>query len=153
MVDENSPNYSKIMDYIDHNPAAVLGTADSKGPHGAVVYIITASHGTVCFVTKNKTQKYQKLIKQPIVSLTFFNEREGTTLQATGEAFVADDTTLRDIVMDKMAKAHAIMADWLPPVSKLDAGEYVVIGITLTSARLAEYQGLGNNGPKFTVLT
>lgn len=151
-MDEADPSYAKIMGYIDHNPAAVLSTVGNDGPHGAVIYVVTASHATLCFVTKNKTQKYTNLIEHPAVSLTFFNEKEGTTLQAAGNAFTADDPQLKELVLDKMRKAHAVQADWLPPITKLDAGEYVVIGVQLTYARLAEYQGLGITGPTFTEL-
>ena len=151
-MDETNLNYAKIMDYIDHNPAAVLGTVGEDGPHGAVVYVIPASHGTVCFVTRNQTKKYLNLAKHPPVSLTFFNERERTTLQAAGKAFVADNQSLQDIVMDKVNKAHAMMADWLPPVTELRNGTYIVIGVELTWARLADYGNVGVDGPTFIEL-
>ncbi|HTH72602.1 MAG TPA: pyridoxamine 5'-phosphate oxidase family protein [Candidatus Pristimantibacillus sp.] len=152
-MDETDPNYTKIMDYIARNPAAVLGTVDDEGPHGAVVYVIPASHGTICFVTKSGTKKYQNLTAHPKVSLTFFNERESTTLQASGHAYVADDSNgLKDLVMDKVTKAHAMVADWLPPVTKVQSGEYAVIGIELDTARLADYGSIDINGPVFTEL-
>lgn len=151
-MDEADPSYAKIMGYIDRNPAAVLSTVGDDGPYGAVVYVVPASHSTLCFVTKNKTQKYANLTEHPVVSLTFFNEREGTTLQTKGNAYTADDPGLKNFVLDKTSKSHAVRADWLPPVTTLDAGEYVVIGVELTYARLAEYQGLGITGPTFTEL-
>lgn len=152
-MDETNTNYTKIMGYIDRNPAAVLSTIGKDGPHGAVIYVITASHGTLCFVTKNQTQKYANIVDQPSVSLTIFNEREATTLQATGHAYVANDNQgLKEIVMDKVTKAHATMSDWLPPVTKIANGEYAVIGIELKTARLADYGGVNINGPTFTEL-
>lgn len=152
-MDENNPNYHKIMDYIDRNPAAVLSTVGEDGtPHGAVVYICTTSHLTVCFVTKNLTKKYANIASNPKVSLTFFNDRESSTLQAQGRAFVAEDPQMVDYVMQKTAKMHAIQSDWIPPVSKIQAGEYAVVGIELDSARLAEYQGAGISGGNFTEL-
>lgn len=142
------------MDYINRNPAGVLSTIGEDGPHGAVVYIIAASHGTLCFVTKNRTQKYANLVSHPLVSVTFFNERESSTLQVTGQAYVADDTQgLKEIVMEKMAKAHATMTDWLPPVTKITDGEYAVIGIEIKKARLTNFSGLDSNGPTITELS
>ncbi len=149
-MDETNPSYAKIMGYMDRNPAAVLGTIGPEGPHGAVVYVVPASHGTLCFVTKSKTKKYTNLIEHPIVSLTFYNEKEGTTLQVTGSAYAADNPELKDFVLDKMRQAHALRTDWLPPVTELEGGEYVVVGVELTYARLAEYQGQGITGPTFT---
>jgi uncharacterized pyridoxamine 5'-phosphate oxidase family protein len=147
-MDETNPDYTKVMSYIDRNPAAVISTVGEDGPHGAVVYAIAASHGTICFVTKNQTKKYANIASHPSVSLTFFNEKEGTTLQISGQAFVADDSQgLKEIVMSKMTKAHAAMADWLPPVTKLENGEYAVIGIEIQSARLTDFGGMGIGGP------
>lgn len=151
-MDETNSDYVKLMRYVEHNPAAVLSTIGDDGPLGAVVYVVVASHGTLCFVTKNQTRKYANIMKHPEVSLTFFNEKEGTTLQATGQAFVAANTDLKDYVLEKMRKVHAIMAEWLPPITKLADGEYVVIGIELTYARLTEFGGLGIGGPTFTEL-
>lgn len=152
-MEENDPNYAKITNYIDHNPAAVLSTVGEDGPHGAVVYVITASHAMLCFVTKNQTKKYANLISNPAVALTFFNEYENTTLQVSGNAFLADNSSgLKEIVMDKIAKAHVAMSEWLPPVTKLQNGEYVVIGIELKTARLGDYSGIDQSAPVFTEL-
>ena len=146
-MDEASPNYTKIINYIDNNPAAVLSTVGEDGsPHGAVIYVCTASHHTLCFVTKNQTQKYLNLTKSPKVSLTIFNEKESSTLQASGRAYVADDPGMIDYVMDKVTKMHAMQASWLPPASKVQGGEYAVIGIELEQARLAEYRGVDSVG-------
>ena len=138
-----SKNYTKIMNYIDRNPAAVVGTLNEDGtPRGSVVYVCALSDQTVCFITKNLTQKYINLSARPQVSLTFLNERESSTLQANGVAHVANDAQLIDVVMDKITKIHAIRAEWLPPISKLRSGNYAIICVKLTSARLAEYEGL-----------
>lgn len=148
-MDSANPDYSKIAAYIDRNPATVLSTVGPDGPHGTVIYAIAASHGTICFVTKNQTKKYQNILENPSVCLTFFNDRESTTLQVAGKAFVADNSQgLKDIVMDKVTRMHAIMSDWLPPVTKIQNGEYAVIGIEVTYARLSDYSGIDSSGPK-----
>jgi len=145
-MDEASPNYSKIMEYIDNNPAAVLGSVNADGtPHTAVVYVCTASHQTVCFVTKKLTQKYKNILVHPLVSISIFNERDSSTLQATGRAYAVDDPRMKQYVTDRITKIHALQAEWLPPIDKLEAGEYSMIGVELTSARLAQYRGLGNS--------
>ncbi|SRR6266568_2169672 len=138
-----SKNYTKVMNYIDRNPAAVVGTINAdRTPQGSVVYVCTLSDQKVCFITKNLTQKYINISERPQVSLTFFNERESSTLQASGRATILNDARLIDMVMDKITHIHAMRAEWLPPISKLRAGNYVIIGISLTGARLAEYRGL-----------
>lgn len=150
-MDEANPNYTKIMEYIERNPAAVLSTTSEDGPHGAVVYLIPASHGTLCFVTKSQTKKYQNIVDHGSVSLTFFNERESTTLQITGNAYVADNSHgLKEIVMEKMTRSHAMVSSWLPPVTKIESGEYAVIGIEIKYARLSDFGATGISGPTIT---
>jgi len=143
-MDENSSNYPVLAEYIGTHPAAVLSTINDDGtPYGSVVYVGLAGHRQVFFVTKNQTRKYANVSKRPQVSLTFFNDKDSSTLQASGKAFVADDPKMIDHALDAMKKIHAMQAEWLPPISKLNAGNYVLIGIQLESARLAQYKGLG----------
>ena len=147
-MQESDPNYAKIMAYVERNPAGVLSTIGEDGPHGAVVYVIPASHGTLCFVTKNKTKKYQNIVNQGSINLTFFNEKESTTLQITGRAYVADNAQgLKEIVLDKITKAHAAISNWLPPVTEISDGEYAVIGIEITYARLSDFGNIDISGP------
>ena len=152
MEEVNRENYSKIIQYIDHNPAAVLGTVGDDGPHGSVVYVVTATGRTVCFVTKDQSRKYTNLMANPKVSLTFLNEKEGSTLQATGNAFVADDPGLKEMALDRVTKMHAMMSGWVPPVTKLASGQYVVIGVDMDRATLTEYADLGVGGPIITTI-
>ncbi len=133
----------KFMNYVDHNPMAVLGTINDDGtPHGAIVYVCSLSNRSICFVTKNGTQKYDNLIKRPVVSLTIGNDKDSSTLQATGKAFIIEDAKLLDGAMKKINEIHAIMAEWLPPLAKLRAGNYAIVGIELLHARLGEFKGL-----------
>lgn len=132
--------YFKIMQYIDKNPMAVLGTVNDDGtPHGAVVYACTVGEA-VCLVTKLQTQKYTNLIKRPTVSLTIGNDKDSSTLQATGQASVVADAMLIDAAMTRMTEVHATMPEWLPPIAKLRAGEYAVVQIKITHARLGEFK-------------
>lgn len=145
-MDEAGSDYKKIMAYIDRYPAAVLSTVRDDGtPHGAVIYAVTASHHTLCIVTKTGTEKYKNITQRPDVALTFFDEREGSTLQVTGKAYIADDSQMISYVLDKMQKMHAMESGWLPPVSKVTAGDYAVVGVELVSARLTEFQSAGNS--------
>jgi hypothetical protein len=77
-----------------------------------------------------------------VVSLTIGNDTDSSTLQATGKAFVVDDPVLLDVAMKKINEIHAHMAELLPPLTKLRAGNYAIIGIELLHARLGEFKGL-----------
>ena len=139
----DSEAYSKIMNYIEQNPLATLGTINDDGtPHGAVVYICALSNQTVCFITKNLTQKYVNITERPTVSLTIGNDKDSSTLQITGQASVVNNAELMDTILKKITQVHARMAEWLPPLAKLRAGNYAIIAVKITHARLGEYKGL-----------
>lgn len=146
-MDETDPKYTKIMSYIEAHPSAILGTVNEDGtPHGAAIYVVVASHHTVCFVTKTLTTKFKNLTRQSQVSLTFVDDHDSSTLQVRGRAYSVEDTKMQQYIMDKMVKIHRIQADWLPPIAKLEAGPYTVVGVELQDARLAEYQGVDISG-------
>lgn len=139
----DSEAYFKVMNYIERNPMAALGTVNDDGtPHGAIVYLCGLSNQTVCFITKNLTQKYINLTERPTVSLTIGNDKDSSTLQVSGQAYIIDDPQVMDVAMKKMHAVHAMMAEWLPPLAKLRAGNYAIIGVKLTKARLGEFRGL-----------
>lgn len=141
-MNEGGLEYAKIMDYIERNPAAVLSTTNGDGsPHGSVVYVVGMSHHTVCLVTKIGTQKYANIVSRPAVALTFFNEHDSSTLQASGQAYLADSPQMVDYVLDKVTKLHAMQAGWTPPVTHVPGEKYAVIGIELEHGRLSEFQG------------
>jgi hypothetical protein len=43
--------------------------------------------------------------------------------------------------MKQLTRAHAHAAEWLPPIAKLHAGNYVMVGVTISNARIAEFKG------------
>ena len=135
----------KVMRYIDKHPTIVVSTIDEYGrPYGSVVYGVSGDHQSkmhIYFLTKNDTTKYRHLTARPAVSITAFDEDEISTLQAQGHAAIEHDPHIIDTVMKQLTRAHAHSAEWLPPIAKIRAGNYVLIGITITHARLGEFQG------------
>jgi general stress protein 26 len=137
-------SYSTIRSYIDNNPVATLGTINPDGtPHGAVVYACADdSHPVVYFLTKTGTQKYKNLSNNERVSITVVNPSENSTLQANGRARYVEDAVTLDMVMKKITRIQASAIEWLPPLAKLRASAYVLIGITIEHARLARFKGM-----------
>ena len=130
-----------IIDYIKNNPVMVLGTVGKHGkPHGAAVYVCSITADEVYFITKTETQKFKDILDNPQVSVTIVNSTENSSLQASGVAKVVSDPAVIELVMGKMAKVYGASADWLPPITKLRAGPYQVVHITLEHARLARFQ-------------
>lgn len=136
--------YRKIRTYIDNNPIAILGTTSpNHSPYGAVVYACADPNSPIVyFITKQATAKYQNLRERNQVSLTIVNPYENSTLQASGIAFDITDALTIDMVMERITREHASAKEWLPPIAKLRAGAYAIVGIELTQARLAQFQGM-----------
>ena len=135
--------YHTLLKYIDENPIAILGTSNPDGsPHGAVVYMCADDHQhELYFLTKTKTQKYENILVHPAVSVTIVNPTENSSLQASGRATVVQTPDVIERVMKKITYAHASASEWLPPLAKLRAGAYVVVGIQPTKVRLAHFKG------------
>lgn len=140
-MDDSEARYAKISAYVDAHPAAVLSTIDENGhPYGATIFVSNASGRMLCFVTKAGTEKFKNLTAHPMVSLTFFSERDNSTLQVSGVTQVVEDKSIAEYVLDSMQKKHAMQASWAAPVTKVNAGDIVVIGLTVKNAKLTEYQ-------------
>jgi general stress protein 26 len=144
MTNESNRSYDKISEYIDENPVSTLGTINLDGsPHGAVVYVCTDDHRRIVyFLTKIETRKYKNLVARNHVSLTIVNPAQNSTLQADGRAFVTRDPAVIDMVTKKITRGHASANEWLPPVAKIRAGAYAIVGVEIWHARLARFEGM-----------
>lgn len=135
----------KVMRYIDKHPVVVLGTIDDyHRPHGSVVYAVSGDPETkmhVYFLTKEDTVKFHNLKARPAVSITSFDEDDIDCLQAQGHAEVERDPHVIDMVMKNLTRAHPHTEEWLPPIAKLRAGNYVIVGVTISHARIGEFKG------------
>lgn len=150
-MDKLTADRLKVMRYIDEHPIVVLGTLDDYNrPYGAVVYAVSGDHNSrmhIYFLTKDDTAKYRNLRARPAVSVTSYDEGDISELQAQGHAEVERNPRVIDTVMKHLTRAHSHAAEWLPPIAKLRAGNYVMIGITLTQARLGEFKGASIGSP------
>jgi len=143
-MNNNDQARAEIMTYIDRNPIATLGTLNGDGtPYGSIVYVCTDDRQTkVYFLTKSETLKNKNLRANLHVSLTIANPSENSTLQASGLAQEINDAQVIDAAMNKLTRLHVNAVDWLPPIAKVRAGPYILVGIELTHARLAEFKGM-----------
>jgi len=143
-MDTNYSTYDKIKQYIDANPIATLSTINLDGsPYGAAVYVCTDdTRRVIYFLTKTGTKKYKNLSSRDQVSLTIVNPDQNSTLQLNGRAVATHDSNTIDMVVKKITRTHASASEWLPPVSKLHAGSYVIVAVEVWHARLAQFDGM-----------
>lgn len=141
-------NEYEIVSYVKDNPVMVLGTVNASGhPHGAAIYVCATAADQLYFITKTDTQKFKNIEHNPNVSVTIVNPDDNTTLQAQGKASVVESPVLLEEVMAKMTRIYARSPDWLPPIAKLHAGPYQVVGIKLSNSRLAHFKDTKPGSP------
>jgi general stress protein 26 len=144
-MDKLTADRLKVMRYIDEHPVIVLSTLDDyHRPYGTVVYAVSGDHDTkmhVYFLTKEDTAKFHNLSARPAASITAYDADNVSTLQAQGHAEITREPHVIDRVMKQLTRTHARAAEWLPPIAKLRAGNYVMVGVTITNARIGEFKG------------
>ena len=132
-----------IADFLSRNHVAVLATAYEKTavPHAAAIYYTVTSKLDLFFVTKKDTTKSRNLRSNPIAALVIYESSSQTTAQVNGTVQAIDDP-------EKLKDALAIMAKFsqetagtpVTPISRLDAGDYVLYELTPQNIRLAGYK-------------
>jgi general stress protein 26 len=132
-----------ISEFLHKNHIGVLATADKTTvvPHAAAVYYATDSHLNIYFLTKDKTAKSQNLDNNNQAAMAIYEADTQRTAQIDG-------TVSRVTDKDMMERAKPLMSRFSKqgsgseetPISKLDAGEYVLYELVPQSIRLAEYR-------------
>jgi len=133
----------EIVEYIENNPVAVLGTVGKDHTlYGAAVYICALAADKYYFLTKEETQKIKNIRENHQVSVTIVNPAEDSILQAHGRANIIEDSAVIDLITSKIATIYAHGAEPVPPIAKIQAGDYRIVGIEAKEVRLTKYKGL-----------
>lgn len=137
-----SDTKKKALDFLNKNHLGVVATASKKGlPHASSVFFLCESDFDIYFLTKTETTKFRNISENPHVSLVVTDSSKHITLQLHGLATKVDDT---EIVRKKLDKLAQIITDysevWPAPVSKMDAGSYVVIHIKTSDLSLGDFR-------------
>lgn len=132
----------KVLEYLAKHRVVALGTSDENGMlHSAAVYVYAKQAKQWFILSKQETRKMQNLQKQPRFSAVVYDRSDNSTLQARGVAKKVEDHELIGEVMSAMAKIYGTEKDWLPPIAKIDAGQYVVVELAVEWLRFAGYGG------------
>lgn len=125
---------------LEHN-IGTLATASNSGiPHAATIYFVTEQDFLIYFITKKDTTKSRNLQENSNAALAVFDATSQTTVQAFGKAVEMLDPHLLQSVFEKVsAIAQNTSGGHQPPVTKLDAGDYVVYCLKPQTVRMAEF--------------
>jgi len=140
MLKNNNPD---IQAFFKEHQVAVLATASKEDsrPHAAAVFYESDSYLNLFFLTKEKTIKSSNLDANPISAMVIYDAPMLRTAQVTGNVSRVEDPEMKAKalrIMSRHSKDVSGSAD--TPVSKLDAGEYILYRLTPTTIRLADYK-------------
>lgn len=133
-------NEEKILEYLAKQKVIALASSDEHGVlHSAVVYVYAKEPKKWFIITKQNTKKAINFGKQPRFSAVAYDRYDNSTVQARGITAKEEDYDAIGEVMAGMAKIYGTERDYLPPIAKIDAGEYVVLRLDVEWLRFAKY--------------
>lgn len=141
-----------VQEFLQQQTAAALATTTEKNvPKVSIIYFVADEDLNFYFLTKVETQKYANLVKHSTVSLAIFDQSNLRLVEAEGVAQTSDDPDSRPEVTEKLQQ---LMQDpsspWSPPIAKIEAGDYVIVKITPTWLRWADFKNTPEGKPPFT---
>ncbi len=134
-------NAQLVVSFLESQNNGVLCTNGTDGkPYGSVVYFSAKKDKIVTFTSKDHTQKSQNIEKDANVMLVVFDPVQQATLQLCGRAeVISDEQQAAEILRNTMDDSLETSGRTIPPVAKLEAGEFVAYKITPTEIKMAVF--------------
>ena len=132
----------KILEYLAKQKVIVLGTSDQHGVlHSAAAYVYARQPKQWFVISKNDTKKARNLISNKRFSAAAYDRHDNSTIQARGLASIEEDGDIIGEAMGAMAKIYGSERDYLPPIAKIQAGDYVIIKLDIEWLRFTRFGG------------
>ncbi|MFZ1323641.1 MAG: pyridoxamine 5'-phosphate oxidase family protein [Candidatus Saccharimonadales bacterium] len=137
----DEPFDETAIQFLRSQDLGVISTVDRTGNvHGAFVHYIVDRSEQVYILTKSDTSKGRNIYAHSQVALTVHQTDTLKTLQLSGLAEVETDLGIRDMVFGHIVRPRSyLFKKLMPPVTKLDAGTYVVIRIRPMTVSYHDY--------------
>lgn len=132
-----------ISNFLRRNHIAVLATADRQTgqPYAAAVFYAIDSHLNIYFLTKDKTTKSRNLTLNPLAALAVYEPDTQRTAQIMGQVNKVNDKDMLDKALPLMSKiSKHTSGTETTPISRLEAGEYILYRLAPQSIRLGDYK-------------
>ena len=133
----------EIAAFLSRHHIGVLATADktSSTPHAATVFYTNDSNLNIYFLTKSKTLKSKNLESNPQASMAIYEADNLQTIQAGGSVTQVKDEDMMRRALELMSRfSKRVSGSEQTPISKLDAGDYILYKLEPQFIRLGKYQ-------------
>jgi len=132
---------SQIVTYINNHQLAVVSTVGPDGkPFAVTMYVVSDDRLNLYFMTKKETTKFRNMSSNPYIFITFSDETDLSTLQISGKVNTIDPQSDSQTTYNLMRGLRVKINEEKIPVSKLNAGEYVIFKVDVDKATLTNYQ-------------
>lgn len=138
---KRSDRQNRIYTFLQEMKVGVLSTVTPDGnPHGVVIYFTVNPDFSISFLTKAGTRKYDNIMHDNHVMLTVFEPRTQATTQITGQAYpMQDSKKIHDLTETVLGVSQKSSEAGVPPITKLQVGNYAAFTITPLQIRMAVY--------------
>lgn len=120
---------TEAWNFLQKHPLGTIATINQSGvPEVAAVYFFTENDFSCFFVTKVGTRKFQNSLERQVATLLSFDEEELVSVEIPGQVEIITEIAAITRIIEKFEDLVLMRKKgyWVPPISQIDAGQYVV---------------------------
>lgn len=136
-----SERQRRIWDFLNKVRVGVLASVDPNGnPHGSAIYYTLDNNFIISFLTKVETKKSDNVIRNNHVMLVVLDPASQGVVQVIGKTMpISDNYEINRIAAAVYATSLRDSEAGIPPIAKLEAGEFIAFQIIPDQIRMALY--------------
>ena len=119
-------------------------------PQATPIYFSSDTELGIYFITHSTSRKYQNMIKNPNVAFVVYVERPAKCVQIEGTVSIVTDPTEKRIRSTELLSISTEDSE-TPPIAQIAGREIVVMKITPTAARFANFDEKRTGDPYYKV--
>lgn len=139
----------EALHFLREHMSGVLATTSADGrPHATVIYYSVDPLLNVTFLTKRRTRKAENLRQHKYAELVVYDEVSQTMVEVAGRVIeLTSKAELSQVFRSTLRASLHTAASAIPPISKLDAQEYVAYRLRSTTVRMAQFKRRSSQQP------
>lgn len=141
-ADSPKTHDDQIFEFLSKQKTGVLATVDpNNNPHATVLYYTIERPFAIKFTTKKGTKKSDNITHNNRAMLVAYDETSQTVAQVTGKvSAVEGDKATHEAFMDTLRASLETAQSAIPPISRVDAGEYVAYELRPVEVKMTVYK-------------